>query len=207
MSILINGAGNDITLNGVSVTTDAESTASLAFKADVASPAFTGTPTAPTPTAGDNSTKIATTAYVMANGVPTGTVVPFAAAVAPTGWVKCNGALLSRTTYAALFAVIGTTFGVGDGSTTFALPDMRGYFSRGWDDGRGIDTGRTFGSIQADDFKSHGHTIYINTNKGYSTGGTTWDFLGTYGAGTSTGAAGGTETRPKNIALLYCIKY
>ena len=63
--------------------------------------------------------------------VPTGTVAYIAASSAPGGWLKCNGAAVSRTTYAALFAAIGTTFGAGDGSTTFKLPDLRGEFVRG----------------------------------------------------------------------------
>lgn len=82
----------------------------------------------------------------------------FAATAAPNGWLKANGAAVNRTTYAALFARIGTTYGVGDGSTTFNLPDMRGEFPRGLDDGRGVDGGRALGSAQADDNKGHTHT-------------------------------------------------
>lgn len=78
-----------------------------------------------------------------------GTIITFPVNVTPTGFLECNGALLSRTTYADLFAVIGTTYGVGDGSTTFAIPDLRGEFIRGWDNGRGVDDGRSFGSFQA----------------------------------------------------------
>lgn len=59
-------------------------------------------------------------------GVPTGVVAPFAGAVAPSGWMLCDGAAVSRTTYAGLFAALGTVYGVGDGSTTFNVPDMRG---------------------------------------------------------------------------------
>lgn len=58
--------------------------------------------------------------------MPTGSVIPYAGESAPDGWLLCDGAAVSRTTYAALFAVIGTTFGSGDGSTTFNLPDLRG---------------------------------------------------------------------------------
>jgi len=76
----------------------------------------------------------------------------------PTGWLKCNGAQVSRTTYSALFAAIGTTYGSGDGSTTFHLPDFRGVFPRGFDDGRGYDSGRVFGSYQDSANKSHNHT-------------------------------------------------
>jgi len=84
------------------------------------------------------------------SGVLAGTVIWFAANTAPTGYLKANGANVSRTTYASLFAAIGTVFGVGDGSTTFGLPDLRGEFIRGWDDGRGVDSGRAFGSAQLD---------------------------------------------------------
>lgn len=89
--------------------------------------------------------------------VPAGAVVSFARNTAPTGWLKANGALLNRTTYAGLFAAIGTTFGAGDGSTTFGLPDLRGEFVRGWDDARGVDSGRVFGSAQAGQNESHTH--------------------------------------------------
>lgn len=78
-----------------------------------------------------------------------GAIAHFAMTAAPVGWLKANGAAVSRFTYAALFAAIGTTFGVGDGATTFNLPDLRGEFLRGWDDSRGIDAGRYFGSNQA----------------------------------------------------------
>jgi microcystin-dependent protein len=87
------------------------------------SPTFTGTPTAPTAGAGTNTTQIATTAFVLANGTPTGGLIMWGTGTAPTGWLLCAGAAVSRTTYAALFAVVGTTFGVGDGSTTFNLPN------------------------------------------------------------------------------------
>lgn len=70
--------------------------------------------------------------------------------VAPTGWLECDGAAVSRTTYANLFAAIGTKWGAGNGTTTFNLPEMRGEFPRGWDHGRGIDTGRAFASAQLD---------------------------------------------------------
>jgi microcystin-dependent protein len=90
--------------------------------------------------------------------VPVGTVVDYAHNVAPAGWLKANGAAISRTTYAALFSVIGTTFGVGDGSSTFNVPDGRGVPIRGWDDGRGLDSGRGFGTYQADAFETHIHS-------------------------------------------------
>ncbi|MEW6314628.1 MAG: tail fiber protein [Pseudomonadota bacterium] len=118
------------------------------------------------------------------------------------GWLKCNGAAISRTVYAALFSRIGTTFGVGDGSTTFNVPDLRGEFVRGWDDARGVDSGRSFGSAQADDLKSHTHAISGPTGAGYSRG-----HISYTGYPDTSGATGGTETRPRNIAMSYFIKY
>jgi microcystin-dependent protein len=146
--------------------------------------------------------------------VPSGSVMTFAMNTAPTGWLKANGAAVSRTTYAALFTAIGTTFGVGDGSTTFNLPDLRGEFMRGWDDGRGIDSGRVFGSAQTDEFKGHTHTplngnsFLTNTTVGsqgsFNYGSGSAVFTGTV---STTSSVGGTETRPRNIALLACIKF
>jgi microcystin-dependent protein len=84
---------------------------------------ISGVMTAPTAAVGTNTTQIATTAFVLTNGVPTGVISMWGTATAPTGYLLCAGAAVNRTTYAALFAVIGTTFGVGDGSTTFNLPN------------------------------------------------------------------------------------
>lgn len=183
----------------------------LDAKAPIASPTFTGTPAAPTATAGTNTTQIATTAFVTTalsgiSAIPSGAVMTFAMSTAPSGWLKCNGAEVSRTTYAALFAAIGTTFGAGDGSTTFALPDMRGEFARGWDDGRGVDSGRALGTSQADLLKSHSHSVSSTAAEGGSGAGS---LVQDYNAGytnRTTSSTGGTETRPRNVALLYCIK-
>ena len=134
--------------------------------------------------------------------VPSGAVFAFAMNSAPAGYLECDGSAVSRDTYAALYAAIGDTFGAGDGSTTFNLPDLRAEFVRGWDNGRGEDSGRTFGSWQADEFKSHTHDFT------YGSGGSS-----IYSADpdsgsstTSTEATGGDETRPRNVALLYAIK-
>ena len=143
---------------------------------------------------------------------PSGTVIWFAANTAPTGYIKANGATVSRTTYATLFAAIGTTFGAGDGSTTFLLPDLRGEFARGWDDGRGVDSGRAFGSAQTDAFKSHDHFCnfqsFPNGNPDSKSGyGYTEVALNRSSYGATTNPTGGAETRPRNIALLACIKF
>jgi len=134
--------------------------------------------------------------------IPAGMVQAYAGSAAPTGWLKCNGAAVSRTTYATLFAAIGTTYGSGNGSSTFNVPDLRGEFVRGWDDSRGVDSGRSLGSFQADEFKSHTHTFAGSQASG---GEGRSDRDGTRATKT-TNATGGSETRPRNIAMLYCIK-
>jgi len=139
------------------------------------------------------------------DGVPTGTVIYHAANTAPANFLKANGAAVSRSTYSSLFAAIGTTFGTGDGSSTFNVPDLRGEFMRGWDDSRGIDSGRAFGSAQADELKSHSHSIPMWRDNFYGTrplGGGMNNLTAS-----STSAFGGSETRPRNVALLACIKY
>lgn len=88
--------------------------------------------------------------------------ISYTAASTPgTGKLKANGAAVSRTAYARLFERIGTTFGAGNGSTTFNLPDLRGESIRGWDDGRGIDSGRTLGSWQDGQNEAHTHSATI----------------------------------------------
>lgn len=98
--------------------------------------------------------------FVTARGndfCPSGMVMIFSGDTAPAGWLKANGAAVSRTAYAKLFAAIGTRFGAGDGYSTFNLPDLRGEFPRFWDDGRGVDSGRVFGSVQSDNTRRHIH--------------------------------------------------
>jgi microcystin-dependent protein len=153
----------------------------------------------------------------VASAMPAGAVQAFAMSTPPTGWLKANGQLVSRTTYAALFAAIGTTYGAGDGSTTFAIPDLRGEFIRGWDDERGVDAERAFGSSQADELKSHRHGHRF-TYKG-STDNSMWHPFSTSqlatgndnpteaANGTAILPTGGNETRPRNVALMYCIKF
>lgn len=137
---------------------------------------------------------------------PPGAVLSFARNTAPAGWLACDGSTVSRATYAALFAAIGTTFGAGDGATTFKLPDLRGEFVRGWDNGRGVDASRTFGSAQSDELKSHTHAVEKHwTGAAAAAGKITSNETGAAGT-QETLATGGAETRPRNVALLYCIK-
>ena len=93
--------------------------------ATLSSPTLTGTPVAPTAAVGTSTTQVATTAFVQNAGL-TGEIKMWGVSSAPTGYLLCNGAAVSRTTYAALYAVYGTTFGVGDGLTTFNVPDFSG---------------------------------------------------------------------------------
>ena len=160
-----------------------------------------------------------------------GDVKYFAAAAAPHGWIKANGALVSRIAYAGLFAAIGTVYGAGDGVTTFALPDLRGEFLRGFDDGRGVDSGRAFGALQLDQMQritGFSEPVEMGSGAGRSDSGVfdTQDSTGTQTYAASGSARGrrlnfdsanspnarvssttSGETRPRSIALLACIKY
>lgn len=225
-------------------------------------PTFTGEPKAPTPAAGNNTTRIATTEFVQAaitaliNGapatldtlkeiaaainndpkfsttinnalsgkqpldetlthlsgkdvagllaylglgegsaLPVGVPVPWPSATPPTGWLKCNGAPFSAEEYPELAKAYPTN----------RLPDLRGEFIRGWDDGRGVDEGRELLSAQSDLFKEHHHPFTFFT--GYAAGGGTgavYDYSGN--AGRDTGDTGGNETRPRNIAFNYIVR-
>jgi microcystin-dependent protein len=133
------------------------------------------------------------------------------ASTPPADYLECNGAAVSRTAYAWLYGKIGTAYGAGDGSTTFNLPDMRGEFVRGWDNGRGVDAGRSIGSAQGHQMQTHAHGF---NNYGLKTfqDGTSGGAMATGPAGTSkftdlqTGTNGG-ETRPRNVTMMYCIRY
>ncbi|ASP31707.1 hypothetical protein CHH26_09440 [Qipengyuania flava] len=140
--------------------------------------------------------------------LPAGAVFPFAMIAAPAGFLACDGSDVSRIDYAQLFAAIGTTFGAGDGTNTFTLPDLRGEFVRGWDGERGIDAGRAFGSAQDDQFRSHTHSLTDTGDPGGDTSGKfdVGDSSGGSGLSVNTNATGGAETRPRNVALLYAIK-
>jgi len=193
------------------------------YYAPLASPSFTGNPIAPTPTAGDNDTSIATTAFVQtaiasAGGFVAGMEMLWPNTTPPTGWLEEDGSAISRTTYAALFAEIGTMYGTGDGSTTFNLPDARGVVLRGWDHGAGVDpdaasrtdrgdgtTGDNVGTNQADEVVAHSHDIGMYNHQGGPA-------TARYGGGTThpdwqTRDYGGNETRMINTNRMVIIKY
>ncbi|MCO6526094.1 phage tail protein [Snodgrassella sp.] len=158
------------------------------------------------------------------NVTPAGAVHYFASDWAPTGWLKANGAAISRTTYANLFAVIGTRFGAGNGYTTFNIPDLRGEFLRALDDGRGVDGQRWLGSFQGDtirnvwgelgwqkgtetnfasgafQFFSEGNLPYAGHSNAINAPTTHFTF------DISRVTPVSNEIRPRNIALLACIK-
>lgn len=280
---------------------DAATTAALAGKADAT--ATTSALAGKVDRAGGTMTADPTVALGVSTKQYSDTMSPagkigfFAQRSTPTGWLKANGAAVSRTTYAALWAALLSTatvtmtiatpgvitwtghgfvandpvrftttgalptgltanttyfvvgasitantfqvsataggaaiatsgtqsgthtglfapFGFGDGSTTFNLPDLRGEFPRGFDDGRGIDTNRNFGSLQLDAFQGHFHAMSSRTDlvtSGGSNGATNGAGASATGAPITDGTNGtpriAAETRPRNIALLACIKF
>lgn len=130
----------------------------------------------------------------------------------PTGYLATNGAAVSRTTYADLFAAIGVAYGVGDGSTTFNLPDTRGEFIRGIDNGRGVDSGRVFGASQSELIKDHVHIAGVSGTFSGASSHSVTTYSGpssTSGTDATSGmvSGGGAETRPRNITMLGLIKY
>ena len=197
--------------------------------------------------------------FTLVQGVPTGSVFCMAVATVPSGYLECNGQSVSRTTYAALFAVIGTQYGSASGST-FKVPELRGEFIRGFDNGRGADSGRSIGSHQSNDNAQHTHThthnhaISLTTStktlrgtvqqiaETFAVSGTTtgvFSKLGNFNSlatpvtidttpaggfamnadhdhtvsgntgnqsSNNTGPSGTTESRPRNIAMMYIIK-
>jgi microcystin-dependent protein len=153
--------------------------------------------------------------------LPAGAVMAFARTTAPDGWLAADGSLVSRSTYAALFSAIGTSHGAGDGSTTFNLPDLRGVFVRGSDSQtiNGITYAGSFGSKQGDAMQGHYHQFFGGTSVYVQGSGSSNLPAGSFvnivtqsvGIPITDGANGtprtASETRPANIALLYCIKF
>ena len=165
-----------------------------------------------------NGVTLAKLAAEVSNALnPVGTVIWYSGSSAPTGYLKANGDSIangSGTTqsitadFSALYAIVGAN-----------LPDLRGEFIRGFDDGKGTDSGRGIRTTQADEFKTHQHLFggddQIESQGSYtavaamaydansSTSGDAHD----YRTKSDTSNYGGTETRPRNVALLACIKY
>jgi len=160
---------------------------------------------------------------------PTGMIIDLPLPTPPSGFLMCDGSAISRSSYAALFAVYGTYYGVGDGSTTFNLPLRSGYHPRGWDNGAGNDPdaatrtdrgdgtgGDVVGSKQGSQFTSHNHGggNHRHTLNGSSYGsGTLFGSSPTSGtkysnySGTIISSNGGNETRGLNVYTNYCCRY
>ena len=157
------------------------------------------------------------------DGSPVGSIVYFAASAAPVGWFECNGAVLDKTIYVDLFNVIGYSFG-GSGNQ-FLLPDLRGEFLRGWDNGRGVDSGRAFGNAQTDAMRRLVGEAPMYAIGGYGNGSGVFSQLPQNALGNGTSAPQypnygvrfdsqaalpnntASEFRPRNVAFLPCIKY
>jgi len=144
----------------------------------------------------------------LGSAVPVGAVMAFPTGIVPPGFLELNGSVQSTSTYPDLAAYLGTTYNKGDeGAGNFRLPESRGEFLRGWDHGRGIDPGRTIGSWAPDELKSHVHQIDAPANpaglgQDKVARGNRSDSNGT----PTTTATGGSETRPRSIAVMWCIK-
>ena len=184
------------------------------------------------PAAPTTTLQAATKGYVDGlTGAPAGVIMAFAGTAAPTGFLSCDGSAVSRTTYATLFAAIGTTWGSGDGSTTFNVPDLRGMFVRGTGtNNTGSSSGAAgpaVGAYAADTYLNHSHTatstdaghkhniIYQGPNAAGGGGGYIFGGAQIYSSETgyasitttvATSTTGGTETKPKNYGVLYIIK-
>lgn len=202
-----------------------------------------GAATATTPANGDNSTKVATTAFVLANNTPIGSIGHFPFTAAPFGWLKANGSTIGNASSgatlranadtAALFTLLWDNVAntelpiqdsAGAASTRGAsaaadfaankrlpVPDLRGEFIRGLDDGRGVDAARGLGTAQAGSVGPHVHPIPASASDvldNYGGSGNPYGIGGSWDTGTNTlNNTGTTETRPRNVALLVCIKY
>lgn len=194
---------------------------------------LTGNPTATTPVTADNSSSLATTAFVRNYGAtiqvfPPGLLAMFGSQTPPSGWLTCDGSAVSRTTYAGLFAAIGTQWGSGDGTSTFNLPNFLGQFPRGLDTGGSVDPGRSFASGQGfaqqdhvhptyastirdsssshTDYSSHNAIAVINGSASYQTnseGGGNSPLVGTI---TQSGVQLAAEVRPVNVAIIFIIR-
>ena len=151
----------------------------------------------------------------------TGTIVPHGSGTAPSGFLSCDGSAVSRSTYADLYAVIGTTWGSGDGSSTFNVPDLRAAMIRGTgthgsstngNNGAAFTRGNV-GTLENDMHQEHGHDlIFYNSGCGssnYREGVTGGEFSVTHTKNAminSTGGRSGVETRGFNASVLYIIK-
>ena len=160
------------------------------------------------------------------SALPVGAMVPFPKGTVPTGFLEVDGSVQSAATYPDLAAYLGTTFNTGgEGAGNFRLPESRGEFLRGWDHGRGVDTGRTIGSGQMDALQNitgesstfpTGNTAPLNSSGVFKTNARSGVPTGIAGGGAWSSASidfdasrvarAAAETRPRNLAVMWCIK-
>lgn len=160
--------------------------------------------------------------YNESGEIMAGQVIYVAGSAMPSGYLECNGATVSRTTYATLFEAIGSTYGAGDGSTTFALPDLRGEFMRGADRGRGVDAGRAIGSAQGDAIRNIAGNMGASIGNAGASGAVAVDVMNPNSASANPGGEyayptrnfdasrvvpTAAENRPRNVAMIAAIKY
>lgn len=182
----------------------------------------------------ENYTRAVSFSLLSSMIIPIGTIITSARATAPDGFLLCDGSAISINTYINLYNVIGNAYGNGNGSTTFNIPDLRGEFIRGADNGRGVDAGRQIGSNQSDAMRNLTGTYYgaLDGEGGYSafcTGGATGVFTGggaitqirnasSYEMKQINGKNGfifdasrqvpiASEFRPRNVSVNFYIKY
>lgn len=200
-SAIVFNAGSSFQL--LTVPTSADLTAALASKSD---------------TTHNHNTQYAAIDHTHNLSLPSGALNFFAMSAPPSGWLVCDGSAISRTVYASLFAAIGTTYGAGDGTTTFNIPNTLGRFLRHANTtANGIDPNRAIGSVQAQSVQQHKH--FCDIVPGVTGAGTAYQTSltrqSTAGAGTiytgvnvynSSNVLYPNETRPENIAFQLCIK-
>ncbi|AKT91673.1 phage tail protein [Campylobacter gracilis] len=174
----------------------------------------------------DNYTRAVSFSLLSSTILPVGTIITSARTPAPDGFLLCNGAAISRSAYTDLFSAIGTAYGAGDGSSSFNIPDLRGEFIRGADNGRGVDGGRALGSAQGDAIRNitaraigMGDRNSIPTLLGALYGiqkstriESVGDVLGDggyfeWGFDASKVVPVANENRPRNVAVNFYIKY
>ncbi|UVK80699.1 phage tail protein [Pseudomonas sichuanensis] len=147
-----------------------------------------------------------------ASALPVGTMLPFPKGAVPAGFLEVDGSVQSAAVYPDLAAYLGSTFNTGgEGAGFFRLPDSRGEFLRGWDHGRGVDAGRAIGSWQNEAYGRHNHAAPGWGNSSTDATGGTY-FVTADSGGAPTGdittmrESGGPETRPRNLAVMWCFK-
>ncbi len=197
-------AGNPLKIvKGTEIDTEFNNIAvAVATKADLLNPVFTGIATAATAATGTSTTQLATTAFATAAISPfTGSMLMWPTATPPAGFLLCNGQTASRATYAALFAIVGTLFGAGDGSTTFTLPNYTNRMPIG---AGSLYVANSLGGSKDATLPSHNHTGTTDAAGGATgsvSGGNPGDFgfvIG--GSGVLSAAGGGQPNRPQGAA-------